>query len=112
MKNLDARQAKSHDLQICISNGLLIKTTIQEINKMYKEKEKIKEKDEIPILNTSVKNFVDGSPEGPEHDAEPIDITADVSRASDTDVNDPRKSMTALLNFIEEGGEDGTPSEE
>jgi len=101
LKSLGSK-AKSNDLNSCIRSGMLVKTTSAEIAQMVKDKRQREyNADQSSIINTSVKEFTgDGDEEGPMGSV-PLDITNDVARMSDSQLNNPNQSMSALMAVLD-----------
>jgi len=101
LRALGTKAKVSNDLKQCIRNGLLIKTTPTEIAKMADNKrEREYKEDQRDIIDMKVSDFIDGAEPGG-IDAAPIDITNDVARMSDRSINDPKTSMSALMEALD-----------
>lgn len=101
LRSLGAKAKISNDLKTCIRNGMLVKTTPSDIAKMAGNKREREYKaDQRDIIDMKVSDFIDG-PEPGGVNAAPIDLTNDVARMSDRQMNDPKTSMTALMDALD-----------
>lgn len=96
-------KANCVEIQNCIRRGWLVKTTRHEINNVQQKiaKEEALKQETLPILDQKAEDFAEG---GLPDSGETIDITSEITRASDKDLNDPKTSMSALMQTLDEQG--------